>query len=103
MNQADFWTEYSLNMPFLFGMLDLFDYHFSFFFTNIRRHFASFQNFRKSMSQTKANTLLIKTLLCFLFQSSWDAKIMVTFWLQLFDKVMFADDNTAKNVFELFI
>ena len=23
VNQADFWTEYSLNVPFPFGMLDL--------------------------------------------------------------------------------
>ena len=32
----------------------------SFFFT-IRCHFPSFENFRKRISRTKANTLLIKT------------------------------------------
>ena len=118
MKQADFWTEYSLNMPLPFGMLDLFYFSFFtllklnelskqakkiiFFLTN-RCHFTSFQNFGKRISRTKVNTILIKTELRFIFQSTWDAKIMVTFWLQLSDKVTFESDYIAKMFFELFM
>ena len=41
--------------------------------------------------------------LIYLFQSTWDAKVMVTFWLQLADKVTFEDDYTGNIFFVLFM
>ena len=49
--------------------------------------------------ERKPTRYWLKLYCAFLFQSTWDAKIMVTLWLQLSDKVMFEDDYTAKFFF----
>ena len=52
--------------------------------------------------ELKPTRYWLKPCRAFLFQSIWDAKIMVTFWLQLSDKVTFEDDYTVKFFFRTF-
>ena len=105
-NCTDFWSEYSLKIPLPFGMLDLFYFHFHTFITKW-----TIGNGPKNLFFFQIGTILLyfeilenvyperkptpKT-------STWDAKIMVTFWLLLSDKVTFENDYTAKIFFRTF-